>query len=98
MKNTIKNMKKMRSEMFSGIESTPGYKEASEKFDQEYAIAEVLHKARLHAHLSQKDIAKRMKTTQSVISRMESGANISVAKLQKYAEACGAKLHINILF
>jgi len=84
---------------FKSVESRPGYAEKAKKFDQAYAVAMALHEAREHAKLSQKDLAARLQTTQSVISRMESGkANVSLAKLQEYAAACGGKLEVKIAF
>ncbi len=84
---------------FAEVESRPGYAERAAKFESEYAIAKALHDARTQAQLSQKDLAKRLCTTQSVISRMESGkANISIAKLQEYAAACGGRLEVKIAF
>jgi len=98
MKNTIKSMKENRKQMFADIKHTHGFNEVSSKFDKAYCIAELLHQARNHAHLSQKEIAKRLKTTQSAVSRMESGANVSINKLQQYVEACGAELMFKIAF
>ncbi len=84
---------------FSEVEKRPGYAEHSAAFDREYAIAMALHEARERAKLSQKELAKLLRTTQSVISRMESGkANISIAKLQEYAAACGGTLEVKIAF
>lgn len=95
----LEKMRKNWEELASEIEAQPGFSEAAEKFDREYEIAVELNKARVRAKLSQKELAERLNTTQSVISRMESGrANISLAKLQQYAEACGGKLEIKIAF
>ena len=49
----------------------PGFREALEETKLEYQIARGLIKARIEKGLSQTDLAKRMKTTQSVISRVE---------------------------
>ena len=95
----IAEMRKNWEEFSAETKKLPGYAEAAEKFDREYAVAVELNNARERAKLSQKELAERMNTTQSVISRMESGrANISLAKLQQYAEACGGKLEIKIAF
>jgi ribosome-binding protein aMBF1 (putative translation factor) len=86
-------------DIFNEIESTPGYAERASAFERDYEIALALHQARERASISQKELAARLHTTQSVISRMESGkANISIAKLQEYAEACGGKLEVKIAF
>jgi ribosome-binding protein aMBF1 (putative translation factor) len=84
---------------FRGVERRPGYLERAAAFDVEYGVALALQEARARARLSQKELAEQLGTTQSVISRMESGrANISLAKLQEYAEACGGRLEVKIAF
>lgn len=95
----IAEMRKNWEELAAEIEARPGYAEVAERFDREYEVAVALNKARTKAKLSQKELAERLHTTQSVISRMESGrANVSLAKLQSYAEACGGRLEIKIAF
>ena len=95
----IAQMRKNWKEFSAKIKELPCYAEVSEKFDREYAVAVELFKARDRARLSQKELAERLHTTQSVISRMESGrANITLAKIQQYAEACGGKLELKIVF
>lgn len=66
-------------------------------FDEKYAAAKTrLHLAvqiaeeREKAGITQKEFAKKLQTTQSVISRIESGKqNISLDMLQKIAGALG---------
>jgi len=95
----IKDGRQRWLKMKAGIEAQPGYAERKAKFDREYEVAVALNDARTQAKLSQKELADRLHTTQSVISRMESGrANVSLAKLQSYAEACGGRLEIKIAF
>lgn len=95
----IKDGRQRWLKMKAEIEAHPGYPALAEKFDREYEVAVALNEARTKANLSQKELAERLHTTQSVISRMESGrANISLAKLQNYAEACGGRLEIKIAF
>jgi len=73
-----------------------------EKFDQEYqnlCIAEQIAQARHHAHLTQSDLAKRINTTKSAISRYENAGynKYGVALLSRIAKACGADLKINFV-
>jgi len=74
-------------------------KDFREKFDQEYqnlCIAEQIVQARHHAHLTQSDLAKRIHTTKSAISRYESTDydKYGIALLTRIAKACGADLKI----
>ncbi len=94
----IKEMRAAWEEMSRKIKATPGYADAAKKFEAEYAIAKELYLARKHAKMSQAELAAKLGTTQSVISRMESGTNVSIAKLQEYAAACGGHLEIRIAF
>ena len=95
-----KTIKKLRAEYLrqaDAIRKLPDYARQTTEFSIEYNIAQELHRARQHAGISQAELAKRLKTTQSVISRLESGrANISVAKLNEYAIACGGHLQVKI--
>ena len=74
-------------------------------FDKKFSAAKIrlefaiqIANEREKAGLSQKDLALKLKTTQSVISRIENGKqNISLDMLQRIAEALGKK-HIQIAF
>ena len=78
-------------------------KKFREDFNQEYKnlvisekIAELRHKSRL----TQEELAKKIHTTKSAISRYESNdyQGYSVSLLQKIAYACGADLRISFVF
>jgi ribosome-binding protein aMBF1 (putative translation factor) len=97
MNKTIEKMRKAHETQADAIRNKPEFKAASETFDVEYAIAKELHKARTKAHLSQAQLASRMGTTQSVISRIERGGNVSVETLARYATACGGKLKVQVV-
>ena len=97
--NKFENARKETEKFFEAVESRHGYAERAAEFEHAYAIAAALHEAREHAKLSQKDLAFLLRTTQSVISRMESGkANTTLARLQEYAAACGGRLEVRIAF
>jgi ribosome-binding protein aMBF1 (putative translation factor) len=49
------------------------YRKAREEFAGEYALTRAIIQARVAAGLTQEQLAERMKTTQSVIARFESG-------------------------
>lgn len=74
------------------------------KFEAERAktlIAEAVRSARLRAGLTQVDLAKLAKTTQAVISRIESGLDSRVPSLDllsRIAGACKATLTFGFSF
>lgn len=73
----------------------PDYREEYEALEGEFALVDALIRARTHAHLSQAEVASRMGTTESVVSRLESGrARPSTQTLERYAQATGHKLRI----
>lgn len=75
----------------------PAYREAYEALDGEFALINALIGARKHAHLSQAELASRMGTTESAISRLESGrVKPSTRTLERYAMATGHRLHISL--
>jgi transcriptional regulator with XRE-family HTH domain len=52
-------------------------------------------KARSRAGLSQAELARRMKTTQSTIARLENGCLPSTRTLGRFAKATGHRLRIS---
>lgn len=68
-----------------------GYEERLETFK----LGILLKQARLKAGLTQEEIAKRLKTTKSVVSRMENhSTDIRLSTLEKFARAVGLKIHV----
>ncbi len=77
-------------------------KKFKKDFDIEYKnlmISEKIAELRHKAHLTQEQLAKKVHTTKSAISRYESNnyAGYSVSLLQKIAVACGADLRIGFV-
>ncbi|HMR32721.1 MAG TPA: helix-turn-helix transcriptional regulator, partial [Geminicoccus sp.] len=73
----------------------PDYREAYAALEPEFALARTLIAARLRAGLTQEQVASRMKTTQSVVARLESGRiQPSTRTLERFAEATGTRLRI----
>jgi transcriptional regulator with XRE-family HTH domain len=72
----------------------PAFRREYEALEVEFMLIAELHKARLRAGLSQAQLAKRMKTTQSAIARLESGRP-STTTLSRFAKATGHKLKIS---
>ena len=80
----------------------PGFTQAWDALEEEYAALETLLSARKTAGLTQEQLADRMGTTKSAISRLESSLrnekhSPSFATLKKYANACGKKLVVQFV-
>ena len=72
-------------------------KRAYEELGPEYEIIALLIKKRLQQRLTQKQIARRVGTKQSAISRLESGTyNPSLNFLYKVADALDVKLKVSV--
>src|SRR3972149_5015098 len=73
----------------------PGFKKAVEETRLEYEIARALIKARIEKGLTQAEVASRMKTKQSVISRVENARTVpSLSFLKRLARVLNASLQI----
>ena len=73
----------------------PGFKEAQEETRLEYEIARALIKARIEKGLTQAEVARRMNTKQSVISRVENARTMpSLAFLKRLATVLDASLQV----
>ena len=73
----------------------PEFKKLHEETRLEFEIARAVIRARIEKGLTQKELAQKIGTKQSVISRLESGrANPSVAFLKKLAQALNSHLEI----
>jgi len=81
----------------AGIRAHPDFQRVSDEFDVEYEVARQMHVVRTQAGLTQADLARRMHTTQSVVSRLESGVNVSLETLARFAEACGSRLQVQMV-
>ena len=79
----------------------PATKQAYDELGEEYAALQAVLRARRDAGLTQAEIAQRMGTTTSAVSRLESSLisqkhSPSLATLKKYAHACGKKLVVSL--
>lgn len=85
---TIKNLKRRAL-------SNPQVKAEYEKLDVEFTLIDQLLSMRTSAGLTQEQVADRMQTSKSSISRLERGnANPSWSTLLKYAQVCGFELKL----
>ena len=70
-----------------------GYDEHLETFK----LGLMLKQARLESGLTQEQIAQSLKTTKSVVSRMENHAtDIRLSTLEKFAKAVGRKINVSL--
>lgn len=75
----------------------PAFKKAWEESELEYQIGRALISNRLKAKMSQQELARKAKTTQAVISRLESmNANPSLDLLKRIASALNLHLKIQL--
>ncbi len=64
--------------------------------EEKFSLVSALIEARIRAGLTQEQVAHRMRTTQAVIARLESGGSKpSTRTLESFAEATGSRLKIN---
>ena len=60
---------------------------------ERFRLREELYKARREAKLTQKELARRMGTSQTYIAAVEHGKkNITFSTLARYARACGKRI------
>ncbi len=75
----------------------PRFKKEWEDSEAEAQLACKLIEARLRKHMSQRDLAKKVGTSQAAISRIESmNGNPSLSFLKRISAALGTKLQISI--
>jgi predicted transcriptional regulator len=75
----------------------PKFRKEYKSFEEEFAVARELIKARTIAKMTQAQVAKKMGTSQSAVARLESGKVGSLASLKKYARATGTKIEFRLV-
>jgi ribosome-binding protein aMBF1 (putative translation factor) len=74
----------------------PKFRKALEESRPEYEIARAMILARTKHHLTQKELAMKLKTKQSVVSRVENAkTTVSLSFLKRFATAFGGKVKIS---
>ncbi len=87
LKRYIKERKKKDRRFAEGYDE--GY--------EEFKIGVMLRQAREAAGLTQEELARRLKTKKTAISRIENhAADIKLSTLERVAEALGKKLEVKI--
>ncbi|MBU0576346.1 helix-turn-helix domain-containing protein [Patescibacteria group bacterium] len=73
----------------------PEFKKEWDKLEPEYQLAKQLYEKRRAKKLSQRDLAKKMKTSQAAVARIEAGSgNPTLSTLKNAVQAMGSKLEI----
>lgn len=87
-------LKKLKDEWMKD----PAFRAEYDCLKLEFAPALALIKARTKAGMTQADVARKMRTTQSVIARIESGRNPPNLKtLERYAHAVGQRIQLELV-
>lgn len=90
-------MIKHREAHATDMANDPAYREAYEALGPGFTLVTALIEARSRAKLTQAELASRMGTTESAISRLESGrTKPSTRTLERYAMATGHRLDIRL--
>ncbi len=80
------------------MQNDPEYRREYDALEDEFALARRMIEARAKANLTQAQIAERMGVTQPSVARIESGKNVSLKTLGRYAKALGAEIKVEIVF
>lgn len=76
---------------------SPEFAKNFERGYEQFKIGVLLKQARLEAGLTQEEVAKKLNTKKSAISRIENHAeDIRLSTLANYAQAIGRKLHLRV--
>lgn len=90
----MKTYKTLKKQLLKDKEIKKAYNEAGPEFE----LIKTIIEKRIEQGLTQAELAKKMGTKQSAISRLERGAyNPSVAFLRNLAKALNAELYISFL-
>ena len=73
----------------------PKYRREYQALEEEFSLTAAMIEARSRARMTQEQLARRMKTTQAVVARLEGGGTRpSTCTLERYARATGNRLRI----
>jgi len=75
----------------------PGFSEGFDKGYKQFKIGALLKQARLEAGFTQEQVAEKLHTQKSAISRIENHAeDIRLSTLENFAEAVGKSLRLEV--
>lgn len=88
------NFKTFQKEVFRD----KAFKEEFEDLRPEFELLEQFIQARKKTRMSQADLAKKLKSQQPAIARLENGGyvNTSIANLTKVANVLGYSIHVSL--
>ena len=73
----------------------PKYRGEYQALEEEFSLASAFIQARTRAGLTQQQVARKMKTTQAVVARLEGGGTKpSTRTLERFASATHSRLRI----
>lgn len=75
----------------------PEYRREYEALEEEFNVIETLLKARGEAGMTQAQVAEAMGVSQPAVARIESGRNLSMNTLRRYAHALGRKVRVELV-
>ena len=79
-------------------QESPEFAEGFDEGYENFKIGVLLQLSREQADMTQEEVAQKMGTKKSAISRIENHAdNITLSTLRKYAKALGKKVHFEIV-
>lgn len=89
----MKTYKQFKKELLKDTRVKESYSELGPEFE----IISLLIKKRMQGRLTQRELAKRVGTKQSAISRLESGTyNPTISFLYRVADALDARIKVSI--
>lgn len=78
------------------MQENPDYAREYEALEEEFSFLRKMILARKRAGMSQADVARAMGVSQPRVAKIESGSNISLDILRRYATATGSNLVIEL--
>ena len=89
---------KTLSNLIDELKEDPEFAKDFDRGYEDFKIGVILREARLSAGLTQDEIASRIKTKKSNISRIENHAeDIKLSTLEKFATAVGKRVEVKIV-
>ncbi len=90
-------LRKRRADREARVLQSEANRKIYEETKLAYEVAQMLRQARQEAHLTQREVAERVHTSQSNLARLEKGQNVKLTTLYSYAKACGKRVKIQLV-